>query len=186
MRRRARAPLTTLALAPAALVGLLACSAPPRPAGPTPTAGPARLSAEALPSLERWRKHVTDELLPFWTTPDALGQPVGNFPTFRCNDGTAFHPEAPCRELSDPPGWIAPELGRDYTRMKSRQTFLYGVAFHITGEERYLEYARAGVAWLREHAYERETGSAVSYWASAPGDSGATRRVAGPDRKSVV
>jgi len=48
--------------------------------------------------------------------------------------------------------------------MKSRQTYLYGVAFHITGDERYLEYARAGVAWLREHAYERETGSAVTYW----------------------
>ena len=48
--------------------------------------------------------------------------------------------------------------------MKSRQTFLYGVAFHITGDERYLEYARAGVAWLRAHAYERDTGSAVTYW----------------------
>jgi mannose/cellobiose epimerase-like protein (N-acyl-D-glucosamine 2-epimerase family) len=104
-------------------------------------------------------------------TPDALGTPVGNFPTFRCNDGKAFHADAPCPELAKPPGWIASELGRDYTRMKSRQTFLYGVAFHITGEERYLEYARAGVAWLREHAYERDTGSAVSYWsggAAAP------------------
>jgi mannose/cellobiose epimerase-like protein (N-acyl-D-glucosamine 2-epimerase family) len=61
---------------------------------------------------------------------------------------------------------MAPELGRDYARMKSRQTFLYGVAFHLTGEERYLEYARAGVEWLRQHAYERQTGSAISYWAA--------------------
>ncbi|HET7506539.1 MAG TPA: hypothetical protein VFK02_36215 [Kofleriaceae bacterium] len=147
-----------------ALAGATACSAGSPP--PVAPHRPSRLSAEALPGLARWRQHVTDELMPFWVMPDALGTPIGNFPTFRCNDGTAFHPEAPCPELAKPPGWIAPELGRDYTRMKSRQTFLYGVAFHITGEERYLEYARAGVAWLREHAYERDTGSAVTYWAA--------------------
>jgi mannose/cellobiose epimerase-like protein (N-acyl-D-glucosamine 2-epimerase family) len=153
-----------------AALGLAACSAGPQPvASPRPP----RVAARALPSLERWRQHVNDEILPFWVTPDALGTPIGNFPTFRCNDGTAFHPAAPCPELAAPPDWVVPELGRDYTRMKSRQAFLYGVAFHLTGEERYLEYARAGVAWLREHAYERD-GSAISYWeagvASPPRD----------------
>ncbi|HEU4726316.1 MAG TPA: hypothetical protein VFT22_00435 [Kofleriaceae bacterium] len=148
----------------AAIAGATACSAStPPPAAPHQ---PPRLSADTLPSLARWRQHVTDELMPFWVMPDALGTPIGNFPTFRCNDGTAFHPEAPCPELVKPPDWIAPELGRDYTRMKSRQTFLYGVAFHITGEERYLEYARAGVAWLRAHAYEHDSGSAVTYWSA--------------------
>jgi len=125
---------------------------------------PPRVAAGALPSLERWRHHVIEDILPFWTTRDALGTPIGNFPTFRCNDGAALHREAPCPEFANPPDWLAAELDRDYTRMKSRQTFLYGVAFHITGEERYLEYARAGVAWLRQDAYERETGGAVSYW----------------------
>ncbi|HEX2688756.1 MAG TPA: hypothetical protein VHN14_19170 [Kofleriaceae bacterium] len=142
----------------AAMACAAACSAPP-----APVVAP-RLAASELPSLTRWRQHVTDEIMPFWLTPDALGTPIGNFPTFRCNDGTAFRPEAPCPELAKPPGWIAPELGRDYTRMKSRQTFLYGVAFHITGDERFLEYARAGVAWIRQHAYEHDTGSAVTYW----------------------
>ncbi|MBC7974178.1 MAG: N-acylglucosamine 2-epimerase, partial [Myxococcales bacterium] len=143
----------------ACLFASLAC------AGTAPIAQPPRIAASALPSLERWRHHVVDEILPFWVTPDALGTPVGNFPTFRCNDGTAFHPEAPCPELTELPAWIASEIGRDYTRMKSRQTYLYGVAFHITGDERYLTYARAGVTWLREHAYDRATGSAVTYWA---------------------
>src|SRR5436190_2506429 len=138
-----------------------ACSATPQP----PSAPrPPRVAAGELPSLDRWRRHVTDEILPFWVTPDALGTPVGNFPTFRCNDGAVFRADAPCPELAGT-RWIAPELGRDYTRMKSRQTYLYGVAFHITGDERYLGYARAGVAWLREHAYERG-GSAVTYWAA--------------------
>lgn len=145
-----------------AVAGVMACAAAAPPVV-APRQVP-RLAAGALPSLARWRQHVTDEIMPFWLTPDALGTPIGNFPTFRCNDGTAYHPEAPCRELAQPPDWIVPELGRDYARMKSRQTFLYGVAFHITGDERYLEYARAGVAWLRAHAYEHDTGSAVTYW----------------------
>ena len=150
-----------VAVVAAAIAGAMACSA-----GRAPVAArqAPRIAAGELPSLERWRQHVTEELMPFWVTPDALGTPIGNFPTFRCNDGTAYHPEAPCPELAHPPDWIVPELGRDYTRMKSRQTFLYGVAFHITGDERYLEYARAGVAWLRAHAYEHDTGSAVTYW----------------------
>lgn len=156
-----------------AALAAAACSSSAKPGagtgpGTSAPAAPPRLAAEALPSLARWKQHLTDELLPFWTMPEALGQPVGNFPTFRCNDGKAYEPEAPCPELADPPGWIKPELGREYTRMKSRQTFLYGVAFHVTGEERYLEYARAGVAWLRQHAYERDTGSAASYFTADP------------------
>jgi mannose/cellobiose epimerase-like protein (N-acyl-D-glucosamine 2-epimerase family) len=158
----------------AATVIAAACSTGTRPAPEPPR--PPRLAADALPSLERWRHHVSDEIMPFWVTPDALGTPVGNFPTFRCNDGTAYHPEAPCPELARPPAWIASELGRDYTRMKSRQTFLYGVAFHITGEERYLEYARAGVAWLRAHAYERDTGSAATYWEGGKSGPAAAKR----------
>lgn len=150
-----------------AVVAAAACSAPPQPPPQPPSQPPrpARVAAGAVPDLDRWRQHVTDEIMPFWVTPDALGTPVGNFPTFRCNDGTALHPDAPCPELAHPPRWMAPEIGRDYTRMKSRQTYLYGVAFHITGDERYLAYARAGVAWLRTHAYE-PGGSAVTYWAA--------------------
>ena len=156
MTSRNRTRLLGVGMGMVVAVAAAACSA---------KTAPPRVPQGDLPSLDRWRKHVTDELLPFWTMPDALGAPIGNFPTFRCNDGTLYRAEAPCPELAKAPGYISTELGRDYTRMKSRQTFLYGVAFHITGEERYLEYARAGVAWLREHAYERDTGSAVTYWA---------------------
>src|SRR5512145_1249442 len=38
-----------------------------------------------LPDGRRWMSHLTDEIMPYWTVPGALGTPVGNFPTFRCN-----------------------------------------------------------------------------------------------------
>lgn len=151
---------------------------PPPPSQQPPPSPPPRLAADELPDLDRWRRHLTEELMPYWTTPDALGTPVGNFPTFRCPDGSAYRATAPapCLDPAKVPAWIAAELPRDYTRMKSRQTFTYGVAYHVTGEERYLAYARAGGQWLRAHAYERATGSAISYWeAGAPGPALARR-----------
>ena len=117
-----------------------------------------------LPTLNRWHRHLNDELLPFWTTPAALGEPLGNFPTFRCNDGSAPGGLSRCSEMDELPRWLASEVGTEYTRMKSRQTYAYGVAFHITGDERFLTYARAGVEWLRKNAYEADTGSAITYW----------------------
>lgn len=97
-----------------------------------------------LPTGERWLTHVKQDLLPFWSGAAAMGKPIGNFPTFRCNDGSAFDPEAPCEELKSPPAWIRPELGRSYVRMQARQTYAYGVAYHLTGDVRWLELARAG------------------------------------------
>src|SRR5439155_709565 len=91
---RSRAAIATLALAVAA------CGPPPRAAAPSGPPQPPRVAAGELPSLDRWRQHVTDELLPFWVVPDALGTPIGNFPTFRCNDGTLPRPEALCPELA--------------------------------------------------------------------------------------
>jgi mannose/cellobiose epimerase-like protein (N-acyl-D-glucosamine 2-epimerase family) len=131
-----------------------------------PTAEPATRvdPAASLQPPERWLAHVETEILPFWSTPAALGDPPGDFPTFRCNDGSAFDPEAPCRELTNLPDWLASELGTEYTRMKARQAFAYGAAFHLTGDERYLTWMRAGVDWLRAHAYEPDSGSAISWW----------------------
>ena len=106
-----------------------------------------------LPDGERWITHVKEDLLKFWDMPTALGEPLGNFPTYRCNDGTLFEIEAPCPELSNAdPGIV--KLDRDYTRAKSRQVFAYGIAFHMTGEEKYLHYAVAGAEWLMEHAMD--------------------------------
>lgn len=97
-----------------------------------------------LPKGDAWLQHVTRDLLPFWAVPDAQGSPKGDFPTFRCNDGRLPAAAQPCPEIKDPPAWIRPEVGRTYVRMQGRQTYAYAVAFHLTGDRRWLELAQAG------------------------------------------
>ncbi len=155
--------------APAALLLALAVSGlpgcrTPGPTGPVFTSDATVGTSSALVPPERWLAHAEDELLPFWSNPAALGSPAGAYPTFRCNDGSAWVPAAPCREMTGLPEWLATELGTEYTRMRSRQAFVYGAAFHLTGDERYLAWMLAGVDWLRANAYEPESGSAASWW----------------------
>lgn len=116
-----------------------------------------------IPKGERWIQHLNEDLLPFWTLPDALGKPEGNFPTFRCNDGHAINPEAHCPEITNAPGWIKPEIGRQYLRMQARQTYAYGVAYHLTGDARYLQWAKAGVDYLRNTGINPATGAPPVY-----------------------
>jgi len=119
---------------------------------------------ETLPPGQRWLDHFREDLLPFWNLPDAWGSPKGNFPTFRCNDGHRASSTQPCPEITSAPGWIKEGLGCEFVRMKSRQTYFYGVAYHLTGDPKLLALARDGVQYLRQHALEKESGSAISYW----------------------
>jgi mannose/cellobiose epimerase-like protein (N-acyl-D-glucosamine 2-epimerase family) len=116
---------------------------------------------EALPKGDRWIRHVREDLLKFWGMESALGSPLGNFPTYRCNDGSLYRPKAPCPELKNAdPGIV--KLDRDYTRAKSRQVFAYGIAYHLTGDQTYLRYAIAGGDWLMRHALDE--GGAASWF----------------------
>ncbi|MFN7660313.1 MAG: hypothetical protein ACK5P3_19675, partial [Dolichospermum sp.] len=108
------------------------------------------LIINAVPKGDRWLKHLNEDLLPFWTQNTALGE-NGNFPTYRCNDGSLYSPAEPCIELAEPiPGIV--KLDREYVRAKSRQVFAYGVAYNLTGNRKYLSYAKAGVDYLRANA----------------------------------
>jgi len=105
-----------------------------------------------LPTAEDWKKHLVDDLMKFWVLPKTLGQ-KGNFPTYRCNDGTLFDQATPCLELRKPqPGIVW--LNREYLRMKSRQIYGYGVAYHVTGDKKYLDFAKEGVDFLMEHGFQ--------------------------------
>ncbi len=107
---------------------------------------PQQVVAE-LPSGDVWLNHVKRDLLPFWTMPEALGEPIGNFPTYRNNNGTAHNPSNPSIE------YRGRNLDKDYVRMKSRQIYAYSVGYHLTGDKRLLAYAKAGIDYLRANAF---------------------------------
>lgn len=142
------------------LLSLSACRTPSSTSDTLKAANP-RISPSFV-TAERWREHYVNDLLPFWLHPDAMGNPVGNFPTFRCNDGSGYKLSKPCPELAHSDSWITSELGRNYFRMQSRQIFFYGVGFHLTGDLRLLKLAKAGVEFLQKNAL-RPDGSLVTY-----------------------
>ncbi|MEZ4388557.1 MAG: hypothetical protein R3D98_13500 [Candidatus Krumholzibacteriia bacterium] len=101
------------------------------------------VAAAAIPPAV-WLAHAEHDLGRFWLDPRYQGDPVGSFPTFICGDGRVWDPADPCPSLADAPEWIASELGRQDLRMVSRQTYTYGVIFHLSGNPEALALARAG------------------------------------------
>lgn len=88
---------------------------------------------DVLANSEIWLRHLREDILPYWLHPTALGEPVGNFPTERMQDGIPV------------PGAIR------RTRMQGRQIFAYLVSYELLGDERLLELAKAGLAWMDGH-----------------------------------
>lgn len=113
---------------------------------------PAR-AQDSIPAGQRWLDHLTKDLLPFWMSDAALGNPIGAFPSIRCDDGTLWNERAPCPEI----GTRRPRDER-YVVALSRQSFGYGVAFHLTGERKYLEMMKAGIDFIRKNAIDRVNG----------------------------
>ncbi len=113
-----------------------------------------------LPTAQRWLKHLQHDLLPFWILPTALGKPIGNFPSVRCNDGSLLDLNHPCPEIKDSP-WLM--TNRQYVVSISRQVYAYGVAFHLTGNIQYLKYAKSGVNYLRQKAFDRKRGGTYAF-----------------------
>lgn len=87
-----------------------------------------------------WYNELTTDILPYWTNSNALGNPVGNFPTYRDEEG---------KEIPDSDRKV---------RMMSRQVYGYSMAFLVTGNEQLLVYAHSGVKWLIDNAYDKENG----------------------------
>ena len=84
---------------------------------------------------DTWLRHHREDLMPYWDLPEALGVPVGNFPSFRGRAGELL-PESTNRGLST----------------LARGVYGYSLAFHLTGQERYLDHARAGLRWIETKA----------------------------------
>lgn len=104
---------------------------------------------ESLPSGEEWLAHATRDLFPYWSSEEALGDPIGRFPTFRYADGEPIDPGELLREdhawIPEHADWMASKLDRSYTRMISRQAYVLAMAFHLTGDGRYLAWSKAAV-----------------------------------------
>jgi len=113
------------------------------------------LPAQSLPTGDRFLAHLNNELLPFWLNPAAFGTPQGAYPTTRCNDGTAVNFQRPCPEVGRN-GWLTQQ--QHFLVAQSRQTYAYGVAFHLTGEARYLELMKSGVDFIRNNMVDRRNG----------------------------
>lgn len=125
-----------------------------------------------MPDGERWLEHLEEDLNPWWLTEEAMGNPVGNFPSFRCNDGELVDLSKICPAFQDLPEgstWMALVLDKNFIVSKSRQVYTYGVAYHLTGDPKFLSLAKAGVDWIRQYGLDREHGGAFSYVEIADG-----------------
>src|SRR5690242_2331719 len=98
----------------------------------------------SLPSGSRWLAHLNKDLLPFWMSESALGNPIGAFPTFRCDDQTLYDPRRPCAEVTR----NTKQPSERSLVALSRQSYGYGVAFHLTGQLKYLNLMKAGIDFI--------------------------------------
>jgi hypothetical protein len=94
----------------------------------------------SFPNINTWINHFREDILPYWTMDEALGSPVGNFPTFRDMSGT-------------------PTASTDrYVRNLARQVYVYLIGYSLTGDTVLLEHAKKGLAWIDNHAVDQGKG----------------------------
>lgn len=112
-----------------------------------------------LPTGERWLQHMNQDLLPFWTTPAALGSPLGNFPSTRCDDGSLINYSMPCTPIGSSSYLMTPS---QYLVTLCWQTYGFGVVYHLTGDSLYLQYMKAGVDHIRQYFFDPAGGMFTS------------------------
>lgn len=112
-----------------------------------------------------WEEHVSLDLYPFWSSSDALGgDEYGNFPTYRCNDGSAYDKETnQCEEIEAAPEWITDYTDYDIAVQHSRQIFFYSVAYHMTGNSEMLQHAKAGIDVFFTKFVDGDKGAICTY-----------------------
>jgi len=114
-----------------------------------------------------WKFQVNSLIMPFWMSKDALGD-NGNYPAYRYPNGKPINPDSLDFSLLDPKYhqyYMAntDSLRRDFIRVKSRQTYGYCMAFHITGNPEYLLNAKKGLDFLISKNVYADS-SAVTFW----------------------
>ena len=152
------------ALTALALIGAMAL-APAGAAGTQPPGPEGRdIAVAAVPEVlqgDTWLRHHREDLMPYWDMPEALGVPVGNYPSFR-----------------GPSGELIPTSTNRGLPTLARQVYGYSLAFMLTGEERYLTYAKAGIDWINTHAKDPVHGG---YFGDLTVDGSALNQLANKD-----
>ncbi len=101
-----------------------------------------------------WKNHLEKDLMKFWDMKEAKDLSAGLFPTYRTNKGGFLPdnkedwPEEFKMAAADPDTEGLVKTEYNYVRAHSRQTYAYGIAFHMTGKPEYLELCRKGVLAL--------------------------------------
>ena len=121
-----------------------------------------KLTAEH-PEPEVWLEHLESDLMKFWNMEEAKTLDKGLFHTYRSNTGKIIaddpdkYPEEIKAALAseDTNGLI--DLDHNYIRAHSRQTYAYGIAFNMTGKEKYLKLCKLGAEALM-NAFDNENG----------------------------
>ncbi len=115
---------------------------------------------DEFPTGERWIQHMCQDLLPYWYGPNGagLGSPCGFFPTFRNRVGRPFEKGDWLKgpgdftdeswETNPDFDWLTKRAGRTYVRSISRQTYGFLVAYHLTGDPRFLALGKTGIDFL--------------------------------------
>lgn len=117
--------------------------------------------AASLLTGNSWLRHVKRDLNPWWNQKSAYGDPIGAYPSYRCDDGGLVNPEALCHPYQFPQA--TKQIDNHHIVSQSRQIYTYGSAFHLTGNPRYLSLAKAGVDWLLENGIDRKNGGTYKF-----------------------
>jgi mannose/cellobiose epimerase-like protein (N-acyl-D-glucosamine 2-epimerase family) len=104
-----------------------------------------------------WYNHLENDLMKFWGSNDAKKISGGLFNTYRANNGQVFdrddsadYPPEIKAALANPDLAGLIDLGYNYIRSHSRQTYAYGIAFNLTGKEEYLRLCKKGADALAD------------------------------------
>jgi mannose/cellobiose epimerase-like protein (N-acyl-D-glucosamine 2-epimerase family) len=99
---------------------------------------------------EVWIDHLENDLMKYWIIDSATTFEQDLFPTYRSNkgevisnDSNLWPPEIKAGLADeDTKGLI--DIGQNYIRAHSRQTYAYGIAYNVTGNEEYLRLCKKG------------------------------------------
>lgn len=123
------------------------------------------LTENAL-GAEVWKDHLENDLMKFWTKPDAQDMSDGLFSTYLSNSGEKLSadssqlPEEIKAAMESDVMKDLMDIGTNYVRAHSRLTYAYGVAYHMTGNSEYLEMCRKGTLALQK-AFDDQYGMYV-------------------------